>query len=131
MIDTMKDLPDKKTEYTEKKSLPLAYSLWGLGLVGFSGIHRLYLGQTAHGMALLFTFGGCGIVQLLDVLSIQKLVNISNGIKLEDELQRSSEELEITAHINNKHQHHESSDDELADLLREQEEIDARLKKLD
>jgi len=34
------------------------------------GLHRLYTGHIGVGLAQLFTFGGCGIWQLVDIVSI-------------------------------------------------------------
>ena len=69
----------------EKKSLLIAYLMWGLGFVGIGGMHRFYLGQNGMGIALLVTFGGCGIGQLLDVSSLSDRVKIANGEKAKTE----------------------------------------------
>ena len=37
---------------------------------GFCGIHRLYTGHIVSGLAQLFTFGLCGVWQLIDVIMI-------------------------------------------------------------
>jgi len=39
-------------------------------MFGFCGIHRLYTGHVGIGIAQLLTFGGCGIWQLIDIISI-------------------------------------------------------------
>ena len=41
-----------------------------LGGFGIFGGHRMYTGHIGTGIAQLFTFGGCGIWQLIDVISI-------------------------------------------------------------
>ena len=69
----------------EKKSLLIAYLMWGLGFVGIGGMHRFYLGQNGVGVALLVTFGGCGIGQLLDVTRLSDSVKIANGEKAKTE----------------------------------------------
>ena len=37
---------------------------------GFCGIHRFYTGYTGIGIAQFLTVGGCGIWQLIDLISI-------------------------------------------------------------
>jgi TM2 domain-containing membrane protein YozV len=37
---------------------------------GIFGVHRFYTGHTMIGILQLFTFGGCGIWQLIDLISI-------------------------------------------------------------
>ncbi len=37
---------------------------------GICGVHRFYTGHTGIGILQLFTFGGCGIWQLIDIISI-------------------------------------------------------------
>ncbi len=41
-----------------------------LPLVGLNGVHRLYTGHIGLGILLLFTLGGCGIWQLIDVILV-------------------------------------------------------------
>jgi TM2 domain-containing membrane protein YozV len=72
-----------QTTQPEVKSRSIAYLLWGLGFVGICGLHRMYLGQYGLGTAMLFTFGLCGVGQLVDVAVIPqatKEVNIKNGV---------------------------------------------------
>ena len=56
----------------------LAYALWCLSLVGICGVQRMYLGQPWIGIAMLFTFGFCGVAQLLDLLLIPAAVKHAN-----------------------------------------------------
>jgi len=42
----------------------------GPAIFGICGMHRLYTGHVGIGLAQLFTFGGCGIWQLIDIISI-------------------------------------------------------------
>lgn len=42
----------------------------GPACVGIFGVHRLYTGHIGIGLAQLFTFGGCGIWQLIDIIMI-------------------------------------------------------------
>jgi TM2 domain-containing membrane protein YozV len=62
----------------EKKELALAYALWCLSLVGICGVQRMYLGQVGIGLVFLFTFGFCGLAQLLDLLLLPDAVNQAN-----------------------------------------------------
>lgn len=63
----------------EEKHTSIAYLLWGLGFVGICGLHRMYLGQYQLGTAMLFTFGLCGVGQLVDVAVINKVVQEANS----------------------------------------------------
>lgn len=62
----------------EPKDLPLAYALWALSIVGICGLQRMYLGQTLLGFAMLFTFGFCGIGQILDLFLLPNALNQQN-----------------------------------------------------
>jgi len=62
----------------EQKDVALAYALWCLSLVGLCGVQRLYLGQVGYGLALLLTFGFCGVAQLLDLILLPDAVGQSN-----------------------------------------------------
>jgi TM2 domain-containing membrane protein YozV len=63
----------------EEKHASIAYLLWGLGFVGICGLHRMYLGQYQLGTAMLFTFGLCGVGQLVDVAVINQAVQEANS----------------------------------------------------
>ncbi len=39
-------------------------------IFGIFGIHRFYTGHVGIGIAQLLTFGGCGIWQLIDIISL-------------------------------------------------------------
>ena len=56
-----------------------AYVLWLGGLVGLSGLHRLYNGETKTGLLWLGTLGFCGFGQLLDLILIPKMVEVHNA----------------------------------------------------
>lgn len=58
----------------ERRSLALSYGLWCLSLVGLCGIHRLYNRKPITGLLWLFTFGLCGLGQLVDLLLIPSMV---------------------------------------------------------
>ncbi|MEB3304072.1 MAG: NINE protein [Cyanobacteriota bacterium] len=58
----------------EPRSLALSYGLWCLSLVGICGIHRIYNRKPVSGLVWLFTFGLCGIGQLVDLLLIPGMV---------------------------------------------------------
>lgn len=69
----------EQRDSTEEKYSLIAYLLWGLGLVGFCGLHRMYLGQYTLGTAMLFTFGLCGVGQLVDIATIPQAVREANS----------------------------------------------------
>lgn len=62
----------------ERRSLALSYGLWCLSLIGISGIHRIYNRKPFTGFLWLFTFGFCGIGQLVDLLLIPGMVEAAN-----------------------------------------------------
>ena len=70
-----------KASMQEEKSQLMAYCLWGLGIVGISGMHSLYLGQYKRGALLLVTLGGLGIFQLIDLFSLALEVEKFNDIE--------------------------------------------------
>ncbi len=39
-------------------------------LVGTLGVHRFYAGKIGTGILMLLTFGGCGIWQLVDIITV-------------------------------------------------------------
>ncbi len=62
----------------ERRSLALSYGLWALSLLGICGIHRVYNRKPFTGFLWLFTFGLCGIGQLVDLLLIPGMVENAN-----------------------------------------------------
>lgn len=62
----------------EQKNSGTAYLLWALGLCGVCGVQRFYLGHTMAGLLYLFTFGFCGIGQLIDLILIPGIVGSHN-----------------------------------------------------
>jgi TM2 domain-containing membrane protein YozV len=56
----------------------IAYLLWLLGLVGFCGIHRFYLGKPFTGLLWFFTLGLLGFGQVIDLFLIPRLVVQAN-----------------------------------------------------
>jgi TM2 domain-containing membrane protein YozV len=58
---------------------PTAYLLWAIGLLGFCGLQRFYLGQVLWGLVYLLTFGFFGIGQLLDLFLLPGLVEQRNA----------------------------------------------------
>ena len=55
-----------------------AYLLWLLGLCGFGGIHRMYLGKPVSGLFYLLTGGVFFIGQLVDLALIPGMVDDKN-----------------------------------------------------
>ena len=74
----------------QRRQAVRAYTLWGLGLVGFCGLHRLYLRRPVSGSAFLFTAGFLGIGQLLDLLQMQRLLEQANQPFLLAEARRAA-----------------------------------------
>ena len=62
-----------------RKDSGTAYILWALGICGVCGIQRFYLGQPVPGLLYLFTFGICGIGQLIDLFLIPGEVRAANS----------------------------------------------------
>lgn len=71
--------------HQERRTLAVAYLLWALaflalplGLPGLNGIHRLYCRKPLSGALWFFSFGLCGIGQLVDGFLIPSLVESAN-----------------------------------------------------
>ena len=62
----------------EPRSLALTYLLWCLGLLGVCGLQRFYNRKPLSGLLWLFSFGLCGLGQLVDLLLIPSLVEQAN-----------------------------------------------------
>ena len=69
----------QKTTMTSKVNSRTAYMFWGLCLFGIYGGHRFYAGKIGSGLFYLFTFGGFGIGQLIDLGLIPKMVSKRNS----------------------------------------------------
>ncbi len=74
--------------------------MWFMCLVGICGMQRLYLGQTGLGLAMLFTFGFCGIAQFLDIFLIHDEAEKANQQKNDQALPTRS--AKITPRVVNK-----------------------------
>ena len=113
------------TPQQEKKETDLAYATWLLCLVGMCGMQRLYLGHTGLGLAMLFTFGFCGIGQILDIFLIPNEVKEAN--KQEDDQALAKRTANIESGVVNKSALSPSTNldkasvDELDNLMREAE----------
>jgi TM2 domain-containing membrane protein YozV len=71
--------------YDEGYREGISYGLWCAWLLGFGGLHRIYLGKYGTGILWLLTFGLLGIGQLVDLIQMRKLVadaNIREGYAL-------------------------------------------------
>ena len=62
------------------KSKPLAFLLWCLCLLGFCGVHRMYLGKWVSGIVWLLTLGLLFIGQLVDLLLLSGKVDVANAL---------------------------------------------------
>lgn len=58
------------TIYGAQKSKMLALILCCLGFIGFSGIHRMYVGKVGSGVLYFLTGGLCFVGTVLDIISI-------------------------------------------------------------
>jgi TM2 domain-containing membrane protein YozV len=56
----------------------MAYLLWVLGLFGFCGIHRFYLGKPLTGLLWFFTAGLLFVGQFIDLFLIPGMVEKAN-----------------------------------------------------
>jgi len=116
---------------TEQKDLVLAYALWTLSIVGICGVQRMYLGQPGLGVAMLFTFGFCGIGQVLDLILLPDALNQANrrlGFS-RNEVGGSASSSRVSATVRQKSvsvSMPSAQDDELDQLLRQAEQSVSR-----
>ena len=61
------------------KDKSIAYLLWAGALIGLAGLQRIYVGKYATGFLWLFTWGLCGIGQLVDLFTIPTMVEDANN----------------------------------------------------
>jgi TM2 domain-containing membrane protein YozV len=61
------------------KDKTTAYLLWCACFVGICGLHRIYNGKYGTGFLWLFTFGLCGIGQIVDLFTIPGMVEGTNN----------------------------------------------------
>lgn len=64
-----------------RKQASTAYILCALGFLGIGGIHRFYLNRAGTGLVYLFTYGIFGVGTVVDMFSIQKMVDEENLYK--------------------------------------------------
>ena len=121
----------KNELHPERKNHLIAYLMWGLGFVGISGMHRLYLGQYGRGVALILTFGGCGVWQLIDVATINERIALLNGDRVPDkgEAKPVQQEKPAKPTVQPEQGTQAVERDEFDDLEAEQAELERRLKK--
>ncbi len=55
-----------------------SYALWCVGLLGFTGLHRFYLGRPWTGLLWLATGGLCFVGQFIDLFLIPGMVESEN-----------------------------------------------------
>ena len=68
--------PEVPEKHTNKVSS--AYILWLGCFLQLHGLHRLYNGKVGTGLLWLFTFGLCGVGQLMDIFLIPNMVDDYN-----------------------------------------------------
>ena len=123
----------KNASHPENKNYLIAYLLWGLGFVGIWDIHRLYLGQYGRGMALIVTFGGYGVLHLIDVATINKRIALLEGDRdLDGGKTKATQEKPVQT--DNSSQQDEGTQsiehEEFDNLEAEQAELEQRLKQI-
>ena len=64
---TLRQNPPSTLEVSDKSITPAILLCFFLGFLGF---HRFYVGKTLTGILMLFTLGGLGIWQLIDLITI-------------------------------------------------------------
>lgn len=75
--------PYSRSVYSPK-SKSTALILCILGIFGFAGLHRFYVGKPLSGILYFFTFGGFLIGTIIDLLSISRNnFKDKNGLPLE------------------------------------------------
>jgi TM2 domain-containing membrane protein YozV len=55
-----------------------AYLFWAASLLGFAGLHRIYLGRVGTGILWFFTWGLFGLGTLIDLFHIPAMVREAN-----------------------------------------------------
>lgn len=65
----------------EPRSKAAAYGLLLIGLLGFCGLQRLYVGKIGSGLLYLFTLGLCGVGQFVDLFLLPEMVDDYNHRK--------------------------------------------------
>nr|WP_315862847.1 TM2 domain-containing protein [Trichothermofontia sichuanensis] len=65
--------------------IAISYVLWAAIFLGFCGLHRIYNGKIVTGILWFFTFGLCGIGQVIDLFLIPSMVE-RHDLKLQRQL---------------------------------------------
>lgn len=78
MYDRVGGGPWRHGRYMGQRSVGTAYFMALLGLVGFAGMHRFYLGRPLTGLLWLFTGGLCGLGTLMDLVFMPGLLRDAN-----------------------------------------------------
>lgn len=68
--ETKEEKPKEKVYGVSAKSRTLSMCLCILGLLGFAGIHRMYVGKWWTGILYMLTFGLCGFGTLYDIYKL-------------------------------------------------------------
>lgn len=65
------------TALEPRKDNAIAYLLWIGGLMGFCGLHRIYMGRYASGIIWFLTGGLCFVGQIVDLIMMQRMLDDS------------------------------------------------------
>lgn len=68
----------QRTYLEKKRSKSTAHLLNLVSLIGIGGLHRFYLGDIGLGVGHLLTCGFCWIGTIIDIIAINKRVNMGN-----------------------------------------------------
>lgn len=66
------------------KRIAISYVLWAAFFLGVCGLHRFYNGKIVTGIVWFFTFGLCGIGQVVDLFLIPGMVE-SHDLELQQQ----------------------------------------------
>lgn len=66
-------------ERRTERSVVAAYLLWVPCFFFVCGLHRFYSGRPISGLVWLFTFGLCGVGQMIDLFFIPRMIEDHNA----------------------------------------------------
>jgi len=66
-----------RTELVKRRDVNTAYALWAISLLGFSGLHRIYMGRWVSGILWLLTGGLFFFGTIIDFFMMQRMLEDS------------------------------------------------------